>query len=119
MPSIIGTDLKIVGNLVCEGDIEVQGTIEGEIKAKTVSVDKDARVDGSMQAQSVTVSGTVEGAVEASSISLTSTATVTGEIAHETLSVEPGARLEAQISRIKKEKQIAQSKTSKAARSAA
>ena len=119
MPSIVGADLKIVGNLVCEGEIDVQGTIQGKIKATTVSVDKNARVDGSIQAQSLIVSGTVEGGLEAPSISLTSTATVTGEIVHETVSVEPGARLEAKVSRINKEKQIARLKTPKRPRPAA
>ena len=107
MPSIIGADLKIVGNLVCEGDIDVQGTVQGDIEAKSVTVENDARVDGSIQAQSLIVSGTVEGGMEASSISLTSTATVSGEIVHETLSVDPGATLEARLSRISKEKRIA------------
>ena len=107
MPSIIGADLKIVGNLMCEGDIDVQGTVEGDIEAKSVTIENDARVDGSIQAQSLIVSGTVEGGMEASSISLTSTATVTGEIIHETLSVDPGATLEARLSRISKDKRIA------------
>lgn len=107
MPSIIGADLKIVGNLVCEGDIDVQGVVEGDIEAKTVTVDKDARINGSIQAQSLIVSGTVDGGMEASSISLTSTAVVTGEVIHETLSVDPGANLEARLSRISKEKRIA------------
>ena len=107
MPSIIGADLKIVGNLVCEGDIDVQGTVQGDIEAKSVTIENDARVDGSIQAESLIVSGTVEGGMEASSISLTSTATVTGEIIHETLSVDPGASLEARLSRISKEKRIA------------
>jgi len=125
MPSIIGADLKIVGNLVCEGDIDVQGTVQGDIEAKSVTIESDARVDGSIQAQSLIVSGTVEGGMEASSISLTSTATVTGEIIHETLSVDPGATLEARLSRISKEKRIAaqipkpQLKTAEAERPAA
>ena len=119
MPSVVGADLKIVGNLVCEGDIDVQGAIEGKIQAQTVTVGDGARVDGMIQAQSLKVSGTVEGGVEASSLSLTSTAAVTGEIVHETMSVEPGARLEAQISRIKKEERVTELKTSKAPKSAA
>ena len=125
MPSIIGADLKIVGNLVCEGDIDVQGTVQGDIEAKSVTIENDARVDGSIQAESLIVSGTVEGGMEASSISLTSTATVTGEIIHETLSVDPGATLEARLSRISKEKRIAaqipkpQLKTAEAERPAA
>ena len=80
MPSIIGADLKVVGNLVCESDIDIQGTVKGDIEATTVTVDKDARVDGSIRARSLIVSGSVDGAMEASEISLTSTARVTGEL---------------------------------------
>ncbi len=107
MPSIIGADLKVVGNLVCDGDIDVQGTVQGDIEAATVTVDKDARVDGSIRAHSLIVSGSVDGGMEATEISLTSTARVTGELTHETLSVDPGASLEARLSRLSKEKRIA------------
>jgi cytoskeletal protein CcmA (bactofilin family) len=107
MPSIIGSDLKVVGNLSCDSDIDVHGTVEGDIEAKTVTVDKEARVDGSIRARSVIVSGLVDGRMEASEISLTSTSRVTGELLHETLSVDPGARVEARLSRIGKEQRIA------------
>ena len=107
MPSIIGADLKVVGNLQCDGDIDVQGTVQGDIEAATVTVDKDARVDGSIRAHSLIVSGSVDGEMEATAISLTSTARVTGELIHETLSVDPGASLEARLSRLSKEKKIA------------
>jgi cytoskeletal protein CcmA (bactofilin family) len=108
MPSIIGADLKVVGNLVCESDIDVQGTVKGDIEAKTVTIDKNARVDGSIRARSLIVSGSVDGTMEASEISLTGTAQVTGELVHETLSVDPGACLEARLSRASKERRIAQ-----------
>ena len=107
MPSIIGADLKIVGNLSCDSDIDVQGVVEGDIEAKTVTVDKDARVEGSIHAGAVIVSGVVDGKMEATEISLTSTSRVTGELLHETLSVDPGASLEARLSRISKERRIA------------
>lgn len=107
MPSIIGADLKVVGNLQCDGDIDVQGTVQGDIEAATVTVDKDARVEGSIRAHSLIISGSVDGEMEATEISLTSTARVTGELTHETLSVDPGASLEARLSRLSKEKKIA------------
>jgi len=107
MPSIIGADLKVVGNLSCDSEIDIHGAVEGNIEAKTVTVDKDARIDGSIRAQSVIVSGSVDGKMEASEISLTSTSQVTGELLHEVLSVEPGARLEARLSLTSKERRIA------------
>lgn len=107
MPSIIGADLKVVGNLSCDSDIDIQGTVEGDIEAKTVTVDAAARVNGSIHAGAVVVSGTVDGKMEATEISLTSTSRVTGELLHETLSVDPGATLEARLSRISKERRIA------------
>ena len=60
-----------------------------------------------MSRSSLIVSGSVDGGMEATEISLTSTARVTGELSHETLSVDPGASLEARLSRMSKDKRIA------------
>lgn len=97
MPSIIGTELSIEGNLKSAGDIEVQGTVKGDIEGKSVTVEREAQVSGSIHAESLTISGAVDGQIEASSVTLTSTAKVTGDLLHRTLAVEAGASVEAQF----------------------
>lgn len=99
-PSVIGPDLKITGDLASAGDIQIDGTIEGDIDSRTLTVGEHANVRGSIAADLVRVCGTVSGEIRAKSVVLTETARVTGDIVHETLAVEAGAHLEGQIRRL-------------------
>lgn len=100
MPSIISTDLKVVGDLHCAGDIQIEGTVEGDIKSQTVTVGEGAQVSGSIYGQTVRVSGNVKGQIEAKSVTLAKSAQVTGDVVHETLSIEAGAHLEGMCRRL-------------------
>ncbi len=53
MPSIISTDLRVVGELHCAGDIQVEGKVEGDIKSKSVTVGEGAQVKGGIHAEAV------------------------------------------------------------------
>jgi cytoskeletal protein CcmA (bactofilin family) len=100
MPSIISADLKVVGDLHCAGDIQIEGTVDGDIKSQTVTVGEGANVSGSIYGQTVRVSGNVKGQIEAKSVTLAKTAQVTGDVVHETLSIEAGAHLEGMCRRL-------------------
>jgi len=100
MPSIISTDLKVIGDLHCAGDIQIEGTVEGDIKSQTVTVGEGAQVTGSIYGQTVRVSGNVDGQIEAKSVTLAKSAQVTGDVVHETLSIEAGAQLEGMCRRL-------------------
>ncbi len=100
MPSIISRDLKIVGNLQCAGDIQIEGTVEGDIHSQSVTVGETAQVSGSIHAETVRVSGAVQGEIEANSVTLEKSAKVTGDIIHQTLTIEAGAFLEGNCRRL-------------------
>ncbi len=104
MPSVISTDLRVVGDLHCAGDIQVEGKVEGDIKSKSVTVGEGAQVKGGIHAEAVRVSGAVKGQIEATSITLAKTAKVKGDLLHKTLSIEAGAQLEGHCSRLVQEK---------------
>ena len=93
MGSVIGPDVTITGKIACEGDVGVHGTVEGEIKAKSITVEQGAQVRGSIQADTLKVSGSVDGQIEAASAELTETAKVIGDLVHDTLSARVAPRL--------------------------
>ncbi|MEE8501165.1 MAG: polymer-forming cytoskeletal protein [Kiloniellales bacterium] len=107
MPSIISADLRVVGDLHCAGDIQVEGKVEGDIKSKSVTVGEGAQVKGCIQAESVRVSGAVKGQIEATSVTLAKTAKVKGDVVHKTLSIEAGAQLEGNCRRLEDDKKAA------------
>jgi hypothetical protein len=42
VPSIISASLRIVGDLVSEGDVQVDGIIEGDVNARSLTVSEGA-----------------------------------------------------------------------------
>ncbi len=107
MPSTISADLKVVGDLHCAGDIQVEGKVEGDIQSKSVAVGEGANVSGAIHAESVQVSGSVKGQIEATSVILAKTAKVSGDVVYQTLTVEAGAQLEGPCSQLAEEKKAA------------
>ena len=99
-PSVISADLKVVGDLHCAGDIQIKGTVEGDIKSRSVTVGEGAHVQGSIYGDSVHVSGSVKGYIEAPTVTVAKTAKILGDIVHESLAVEAGAFLEGQCRRL-------------------
>ncbi|MGH6890650.1 MAG: bactofilin family protein [Dongiaceae bacterium] len=100
MPSIISADLRINGDLICSGDIQVDGWVEGDIQSRNIVIGEGATVQGSLQAESVRVCGLVNGQIKADSVVLEKTAKVTGDVLHKTLAIEQGAFLEGMCKRL-------------------
>jgi cytoskeletal protein CcmA (bactofilin family) len=92
--SVIGDAAIIVGDLTSEGEIEVQGTVEGNIRSRRVIIGEGGQVHGEIVAEAVEIRGSVEGPVIAASVTVARTARVIGHITHRELTIEPGAYLE-------------------------
>jgi cytoskeletal protein CcmA (bactofilin family) len=94
VPSILSAGARLVGNLTTDGEVHIDGHHQGEIHAKCVHVSRDGVVAGAITADSVHVEGQVDGAIAARSVTLGKLSRVVGDVLHETLSIEPGARLQ-------------------------
>jgi len=98
-PSTLSTDLTITGNLKTTGDIQVEGTVEGDIRAHLLTVGETAVIKGEIVADDVVVNGRVVGRVRGLKVRLTSTARVEGDIIHKTIAIESGAHFEGSVQR--------------------
>ena len=94
VPSIISNDLNITGDLLSDGEIQVDGNVTGDIRAKVLLVGKSAVINGEIFADTVRVHGNVNGQIKAKFVNLAKTARVVGDIHHENLSIQEGAFLE-------------------------
>jgi cytoskeletal protein CcmA (bactofilin family) len=103
-PSIISSDVRIVGDLQSQGEIQVDGAIDGDIRTNTLLVGEGARITGEIVADTVVIRGNVTGQVKARSVELAKTAHVIGDILHEDLTMETGAFLEGHCKRILEKK---------------
>ncbi|SDG95170.1 bactofilin family protein [Roseospirillum parvum] len=100
VPSLLGTDLKVVGDLECAGEIQIDGQVEGDIRCGTLVVGVKGRVTGEVTAKTVRLHGTIHGLVSAQTVFLASTAQMKGDIRHESLAIEPGAHMEGHCRRV-------------------
>ncbi len=92
--SAISADLKVVGNLESAGDIQVNGTVVGDINSHSLTVGEGAHVEGSITAEKVRICGKLTGQVTAASVSIAKTAIMNGDITYQMLSIEEGASLD-------------------------
>lgn len=98
-PSILSSDLMISGNLKTTGDLQIEGMVEGDIRAHLLTVGEGATVKGEIVADDVVVNGRVIGRVRGLKVRLTSTARVEGDIIHKTIAIESGAHFEGSVQR--------------------
>lgn len=99
--SIIGPGMHIVGDVVTEGTVRVEGRIEGTLRAgKGVVLGKEGEVVGDIVTQDAVIGGRVQGRVVAESrLELQATCEIHGEIRARAqhLQLDEGARFNGQI----------------------
>ena len=100
IPSIISVGLHISGNMKTNGDLQIDGVIDGDVESKELTIGEGAKVNGSVVAETIRVAGTVNGQLTGQIIELANTATVIGDISHSSLSVEAGAFLQGLCMRV-------------------
>lgn len=92
--SVIGADLTIVGNLQSNGEVQIEGTVQGDLTAGRLVVGPHARITGSLIAEDIVVQGTVMGSIRGNRVTLQSSSKVEGDILHQSLAIEQGAFFE-------------------------
>lgn len=97
--SVLSSDLHVTGNLKTTGDIQVEGSIEGDIRAHLLTVGEGATIKGEVIADDVVINGRIVGRVRGLKVRLTSTARVEGDIIHKTIAIESGAHFEGSVQR--------------------
>ena len=103
MPSILAEDIRITGDLKGDGEIQVEGTIEGNVEGTQVTVGPTGTVIGTIKAQIVSVSGNLEGEIKADDVSLSDSANVNGNVTvGDTFAIAPGAQFEGKAIRSQK-----------------
>lgn len=97
--SVLGSDLKITGEISSTGALEVMGEVDGNITADALAVGQHGRISGSVSAKSVEVHGRLDGKVDSQHFIMRATAQVTADITYDTLVIESGATIEGRFTR--------------------
>lgn len=90
-PSVLSSDLTFTGDVTGAGDLQVDGTVKGDVRVGKLIVGETGNIEGSVQADLIEVRGRVVGAIAGKQVRLTGSAYVDGDISHEQLSIDVGA----------------------------
>jgi cytoskeletal protein CcmA (bactofilin family) len=94
VPSIIGEDLTITGNITSKGEIQIDGEIQGDIHCSSLLLGDKSQVRGGVVAQDIVVRGHLVGSIKGLRITLQAPSHVEGDIFHQSLAIEQGAHFE-------------------------
>jgi cytoskeletal protein CcmA (bactofilin family) len=99
MPSLISADVHIVGTLSAEGEMQIDGKVEGNVRAQKAVIGSSGVINGEIVAEEIVIRGEVNGPIRGRLVQLSAGARVVGDIVHGTISVESGAAFEGNIRR--------------------
>ncbi len=89
--SLISENLTIEGNVIGEGEVQIDGVVRGDVRVGKVTVGETGHVEGAIYAESVEIRGRIIGEITAKQVRLYATGYVDGDITHEQLAMETGA----------------------------
>ena len=85
------------GDWKSEGIVELGGAIIGELTVDVLIIKGTGTIEGNVRARSVTVEGQLNGTIAAIDVVLASTATFKGEIVAESIRIDFGAIVEGDL----------------------
>jgi len=93
--SIIGTGMRVVGDIMAEGVVKVEGVVVGTVRAgRQVLVAKGGEVEGDIITREAIVGGEVRGSIHAQErVEVQATSVVHGDITTQRLFVQEGGEL--------------------------
>jgi cytoskeletal protein CcmA (bactofilin family) len=94
LASLIAPGVTVRGDIVTEGDLHLDGAVEGDVSAGRLTLGETAWVQGVVTADSVEVRGRVNGTISARQVHLCASAHVDGDIRHSELAIDAGAHFE-------------------------
>jgi cytoskeletal protein CcmA (bactofilin family) len=97
--TIIGASIKVKGNFNGQGDIVIEGKLEGSLKTiANVFVGEKAKVSANIEASEALINGEVNGGIKIKKyLAIGETAKINGDIQCGEISIERGASITGQI----------------------
>lgn len=92
--STIAEDLTIIGNVQSNGELHIDGRIEGDVHCASLVLGERSQIEGNVTAEEVVICGRLIGSVRALRVMLQATCHVEGDLLHRDLAMEQGAYFE-------------------------
>ena len=100
--STLGPGFQVIGNIVCEGSVQIFGRVIGDIHASQLFVCEGAHVEGNVIAQETSIQGVFKGTIHSNHVKLQGKAVVESEIYNKSLTIEQDVQFEGLSRRLDK-----------------
>ena len=100
IPSIISEGSEFKGNIKTSGEIQIDGVLNGNVRAKQIVVGVNGNVRGNVTANFLRICGKIEGEIRAETLEIVSSATVKGNVFKKTISIESGSKVTGNINEL-------------------
>lgn len=104
---VINRGVAIVGSLTVEGQVFIEGAVDGEVWCTTLEISERGAVEGVLVAERVVVLGEFRGQIYANELVLGAGCAVEGQIYHDKLVIEDGCYFEGKSRRHGDPRQLA------------
>ena len=95
--SILPAGTTLNGDLIGSGDITIEGTVNGNIKCRFLTLSGQPTISGSAEAEVVNLCGSFTGELHATKVILNKTAKMRGDIYQQVLEIQTGADFEGKV----------------------
>ena len=95
--TIISEDITIEGNVTAEQGVCLEGTIQGDLRGKSVVIGRSGSVTGSIIGNEVAVYGRVLGSIQGKNVMLYKSAHVEGDVLHQGIGIEMGSHYDGRL----------------------
>lgn len=99
VPTIISENSRIVGDMISDGIVHVDGQIEGDITCDELIIGTKGSVSGSVKVADLQLFGTLKGKAEVNDLFIAKTAKLLGDATHNSIAIEPGAYIDGRCTR--------------------
>lgn len=96
--SIIGSGIRVTGNIEATDDLHLLGKVEGDVRCVTLILGEKSVIRGSVYAERVRAAGTVEGAIETKDLAVESTARLMGDVTYSRIRIATGGVIDGKMS---------------------
>lgn len=96
--SIIGSGIRVTGNIEATDDLHLLGKVEGDVRCVTLILGEKSVIRGSVFAERVRAAGTVEGAIETKDLAVEATARLMGDVTYSRIRIATGGVIDGKMS---------------------
>ncbi|MFA5155740.1 MAG: polymer-forming cytoskeletal protein [Patescibacteria group bacterium] len=97
--TIIGSSIKVKGNFQGQGNIIIEGSLEGSLKTDaSIYIGNQAKIVANTESKDIIINGEVRGNIKAKNyLAIGGTAKIYGDIQYGEISIEKGATINGQL----------------------